>query len=262
MSDVLEHFRVVLVSPIYGGNIGAVCRAMMNCGMGDLAIVAPRDDVDEDETVRRAYHAVEIYRNRKIFATLQEAVADCGAVAGTSARKGLYRSHAKSPREWAPDLLRSAQNGKVALVFGPEDKGLSNEHLALCTRIIQIPSHSSYESLNLSHAVMICCYEIFVASGAFEDFAQEWSPDAPSQLRERMLAMWEKTLYDIGFMNDEKGDHMMMGLRRIFSRGQLTVNDVKILMGIARQTQWFVNRHRRLAGDEAKPAAEEFKDDD
>ena len=83
-------------------------------------------------------------------------------VAGTSARKGLYRSHAKSPHDWAPDLLKSAQNGKVALVFGPEDKGLSNEHLALCTRIIQIPSHSSYESLNLSHAVMICCYEIFL----------------------------------------------------------------------------------------------------
>jgi len=262
MSNELDNFRVVLVSPIYGGNIGAVCRAMMNCGMSDLAIVEPRNDVDESDAVQRAYHAVGVYEKRKVFATLQEAVADCGSVAGTSARKGLYRSHAKSPREWAPDLLRSAQNGKVALVFGPEDKGLSNEHLALCTRIIQIPSHSSYESLNLSHAVMICCHEIFVASGVFEDSAQEWSPDAPSQLRERMLAMWEKTLYDIGFMNDEKGDHMMMGLRRILSRGQLTVNDVKILMGIARQTQWFVNRHRRLSGDAETPASEEFQDED
>jgi len=262
MSCALDNIRVVLVSPIYGGNIGAVCRCMMNCGISDLAVAAPRDDVDENETVQRAYHAVEVYRKRRVFSTLEEAVADCGAIAGTSARRGLYRSHAKSPREWAPGLLKSAQGGRVALVFGPEDKGLSNDHLALCTHIIQIPSHSSYVSLNLSHAVMICCYELFMESGIFDDPAEEWSPDAPSQLRERMLGMWEKTLYDIGFMNDEKGDHMMMGLRRIFSRGQLTVNDVKILMGIARQTQWFVNRQRALKGDGSAPPAEEVQDED
>jgi tRNA/rRNA methyltransferase len=238
MESPLDNIRVVLVSPLYGGNIGAVCRALMNCGMTQLVIAEPRDDVDMDEARQRAYRAIDVLENRKEFPTVAEAVADCGLVAGTTARIGLYRAHAKSPREWAPDLLKGAATGPVALLFGPEDKGLSNDHLSLCTQMIQIPSSPMYRSLNLSHAVMICLHEIYVASDDFEDAAYEWSPEARNAQRERMFEMWRETLLEVGFMKEDKAPHMMMGIRRILSRGKLTESDVKILMGMARQCQW------------------------
>lgn len=234
----LDNIRVVLIGPLYGGNLGATCRAMMNCGLTKLVIAEPRDDIDMAEAQIRAYRAIDVLNSRQEYATLAEAVADCGLIAGTTARMGLYRSHAKSPREWAPRLLQAAERHPVAVVFGPEDKGMSNEHLALCTQIIQIPSSPLYTSLNLSHAVMVCCYELFVASEQFDNAAYQWTPEAPSELRERMFEMWRETLLHIGFMEKEKADHMMYGLRRILSRGPLSVSDVKILMGMARQSRW------------------------
>jgi tRNA C32,U32 (ribose-2'-O)-methylase TrmJ len=100
---------------------------------------------------------------------------------------------------------------------------------------------------------MICCHEIYVASGEFENAAYEWTPDAPSEFRERMFRMWRQTMLDVGFMKEDKAQHMMMGLRRILSRGKLTISDVKILMGIARQTQWFVGYARKLQDQDKRP---------
>ena len=230
-----------MASPLYGGNVGSVCRAMANMGLSDLALAAPRP-LDMDEARMMACHATEILESRSEFPTLAEAVADCGLVMATTARCGLYRRHAKTPREWAPRAVEAARTGRVALVFGREDNGLTNEELALATQIIQIPTTSEYQSINVAQAVMICCYELYVANGTYEPPVEK-SPEAPSELRERMFAMWDQTLLKIGFMKEDKEDHMMLGLRRILSRGPLTVDDVRILMGIARQTLW-VAGHR------------------
>jgi tRNA/rRNA methyltransferase len=209
---------------------------MANMGLRDLALAAPCA-LDLDEARMMACHAADLLDARREFATLAEAVADSRLVMGTTVRMGLYRQHARGPREWAPRALAAAQQGRVSLVFGREDSGLSNEELALCTQIIHIPSHPRYPSLNVAQAVMICCYELFCATGAYEP-PREKSEEAPSHLRERMFEMWRKTLLHIGFMDDDKADHMMYGLRRILSRGSLTVDDVRILMGIARQSLW------------------------
>ncbi len=233
----LKNFRVVLVRPIYSGNVGSVCRAMKNMGLTDLAVAGPHGAWDLSQARMMALHAQDVFENRKEYATLAEAVADCGLVAGTTARQGLYRGHCKTPRDWAPGLLQAAQTGRVALVFGPEDDGLSNEDLAACTQIIRIPSSPDYSSLNLAQAVLICCYEIFLASGAVEP-PVELSPEASSAMREKMFELWREGLMSIGFMKGDKADHMMMGLRRILSRGKLTEKDVRIMVGIARQVQW------------------------
>jgi tRNA/rRNA methyltransferase len=225
-----------MVNPLYGGNVGSVCRAMANMGLSDLALVAPRN-LNMKEARMMACHAGEILDNRTEHSALSEAVADCGLVMATTARAGLYRRHAKTPRDWATKALDGATTGRVALVFGREDDGLSNEELAPATQIIQIPATREYPSLNVAQAVMICCYEIFVADGSYEPL-QEKSPEAPSALREKMFELWRETLIKIGFMKEDKADHMMLGLRRILSRGPLTVDDVKILMGISRQTRW------------------------
>lgn len=241
--NALQNIRVVLVRPIYGGNAGSVCRAMMNMGLSDLAIAAPRDDFNEYDAGKWAYSARSIWQNRREFPGLKEAVADCRLVVGTSVREGLYRAHAKTPREWAPLLLNTAGEGRVALVFGPEDNGLGNDDLAYCTGLIRIPSTDAYPSLNISHAVMVCAYELYMASGSVTERGED-SPEASSEIRERMFALWREALLEIGFMEDQKADHMMLGLRRILSRGKLTEIDARIMMGIARQTLWLAQRGR------------------
>jgi TrmH family RNA methyltransferase len=241
----LKNIRVVLVEPLYGGNVGSVCRAMANMGLSDLAVVKERPDLDLVEARTMAFRAVDLFEKRQHFLSLAEAVADCGLVAGASARVGLYRDHSHTPRTVAPLLLETAAHQPVALVFGREDKGLNNDEIALCTQIVQIPSSPDYLSLNLSKAVMVFCYELFVASETFEP-STEKSPEASSVMRERMFAMWEQTLLDIGFMEEQKSQHMMLGLRRILSRGTLTDSDVRILMGMARQSQWCATRVEQL----------------
>lgn len=241
----LDNIRIVLVEPIYGGNVGSVCRAMANMGISDLALVAPAN-LEMNEARKMAVHAADILENHSEFESLGEAVADCGVVMGATAREGLYRQHARPPRDWADKVLDVAREQKAALVFGREDNGLSNEELAFCTQIIQIPSSEQYPSLNLAQAVMICCYEIFVASQTYEP-PQEKSDEAPSELRERMFEMWRETLLQVGFMEEDKADHMMLGLRRILSRGPLSVDDVKIMMGIARQTRWAAGQGQKTA---------------
>ncbi len=234
---ILDNIRVVLVEPIFGGNIGSVCRAMNNNGITDLAIVNPRPTTDWDDARKLACNAKAQLDARKEFKTLKEALADCTVVAGSSARTGFYRDTAHSPRQFAPIALNSAKDHKIALVFGREDKGLLNEELALCTHIIQIPSSEQYTSLNLSHAVMVCCYELFTAAEVFQP-SEEKAEEANSELRERMFATWREMMIQTEFTHEQKLEHMMMGLRRIFSRGKLTVPDVKILMGLAKQSIW------------------------
>ncbi|MDO9541774.1 MAG: RNA methyltransferase [Kiritimatiellia bacterium] len=238
----LENIRIVLCRPIYGGNIGAVCRVMANMGLSDLALVGAVN-INWDEARKMACAAQDILANHKSASAIDEAAADCVLVVGATARPGLYRQHAATPRKCAPLVLNTAQRGKVALVFGTEDNGLNNIELESCNRLIQIPSSIKYRSLNLSHAVMICVYELFMASGTFEP-AVEKSPEADTRLKKRMFTMWEDMLLRIGFMEPDKARHMMLGVRRIFSRGKLTEDDVRILMGIARQTLWRAEQSR------------------
>lgn len=245
----LDNIRIVLVRTIYGGNLGAVCRAMKNMGLSDLVLVNPNPDLDFFEAQKYALHAEDVLANRQQVDSVPEAVGDCVIVAATTGLKGLYRSHAKTPREWAPRLLESAYSAKVALVFGPEHHGLSNEEMKYATHLITIPSSPAYPSLNLAQAVMICAYELYVASGQFQP-PRELHPEAPVVMRERMFDLWRQMLLDIRFCDEIKIDHMMMAFRRIFGRGYLSEADVNILMGLARQAMWSA---RQSAGKDREP---------
>ena len=237
----LSNIRIVLVEPLYSGNVGSTCRAMANMGVQELFLVKPQivDGWVDDE--RMACHATQQLQGRREVGSLEEAVADCVAVVGATARLGLYRQHVRSPREIAPDLVKLSGSGKVALVFGREDKGLFNEEIGLCTHLIRIPTADEYVSLNLSQAVMVCCYELFTALGSYEP-PREKSDLAPAGHRIQMMKMWRKLLLEIGFMKDDKADHMMQGVQRIFTRGAVTLDDVHILMGMARQAEWASKR--------------------
>jgi len=242
----LENIRIVLVEPQSSGNIGSVCRVMMNMGITDLAVINPHERHDWEEARRLSCHADELLDARKVFQTLEEAIGDCTVVAGTSARTGMYRDHAGRPREIAPIILDSAAHHKTALIFGREDTGLTNEELALCTHIINIPSSEIYQSLNLSHAVMVCCYELFLLAGSGDyQPPRERSTEANGEIRDRLFDSWSHMMLETGFCKEDKLEHMMMGLRRIFSRGKLTKNDAKILLGVARQSRWVASQLKK-----------------
>ena len=245
MTD-LSNFRIVLVEPLYSGNVGSVCRAMANMGVRDLVLVAPQIVDGWEEGERLACHARDLLEGRREVATLEEAIGDCVAVVGATARLGLYRQHVRTPRESAPELVKLACSGKVALLFGREDKGLFNEEIGVCTHLMRIPTADRYVSLNLAQAVMVCCYEMFVALGSYEP-PQEKSDLAPAGHRNQMMKMWRKLLLDIGFMQPDKADHMMQGIQRIFTRGAITVDDVHILMGMARQAEWASKQGKKSA---------------
>lgn len=236
--DAGRNIRVVLVSPLYAGNIGSVCRAMANMGLSRLYVVNPR--VEEDDwpnAARMAVHAGGILENMKVVKTFAEAVGDCTAVAGATARDGLYRQHVKSAREIAPELLHIAGHGEVALVFGREDNGLENDEVQLCTHLIRIPSAPEYRSLNLAQAAMVCMYELYATASVYT-MPDEKSPPVEGRHRQRLFEIWREAMLEIGFMKEDKADHMMQGFGRIFSRGIRTEDDANIMLGVARQAQW------------------------
>jgi tRNA/rRNA methyltransferase len=158
----LERIRVVLVRPKSSGNVGAVARAMKNTGIGDLVLVAPRRFRPFPANAM-AVHAADVLDRMRIESTLAAAVSDASWVVGTTCRPGAYRRRAMTPRDAAAEIVRVAGGHTVALVFGPEDHGLSNEDLKLCHELVTIPTHAGYSSLNVSQAVLVCLYEIFLA---------------------------------------------------------------------------------------------------
>ncbi len=245
-----DSIRVVLVSPLYAGNIGSVCRAMANMGLSKLYVVNPRvEDADWPNAEKMAVHASGILENMKIVKTFEEAVSDCTAVAGATARDGLYRQHVKLAREIAPELLHIAGHGEIALVFGREDNGLENEEVQLCTHLIRIPSAPDYRSINLAQAAMICMYELYSASSSYA-LPDEKSPPVEGRHRQRLFEIWREAMLEIGFMKEDKADHMMQGFARIFSRGIRTEDDANIMLGVARQSQWAARKGRRSPQDD------------
>ena len=233
----LDNIRIVLVGTLYTGNVGSSCRAMANMGIRHLRLAAPNLQNSWDEGERLAVHATDIMNSREEFASLEEAVADCIAVVGTTAREGLYRQHVKSPRDLAPDIVSLASQGPVAIVFGREDKGLVNEEIAQCTHLLRIPVSEGYTSINLAQAVLISCYEIFAASGSYVP-PHDKAPPAPQAQKAQLMKNWAEMLRGIGFMKSEQTDHFMQGFQRVFSRGVYTKDDAALLLGVARQALW------------------------
>jgi len=177
----------------------------------------------------------------RIYSTLREAVADCGLIVGTTCRGGLYREGSLTPRDLAPEIIMAAHTNRVALVFGPEDHGLSNDDLRLCQRLITIPSHPTYPSFNVAQAVLLCCYELFLTVAHHEPI--EAGP--PLASAERIEFMYEKlkgACLKIGFLHSDNPEHIMFAFRRIFGRAGLEDREVRILLGLAHQIAWYANR--------------------
>ncbi len=158
---MLEHLRIVLVSPSGPANVGAVARVMANMGLADLAIVAPRCDVRDEQATAYAAHGAAVLARARVTDDLPGALAGCVRTYATSSKLGLYRRQAAvTPATAAAEVLECAVHGPVALAFGRENYGLRTDELLHFDRVITIPADAEYPVLNLAAAVTIICYEL------------------------------------------------------------------------------------------------------
>ena len=236
---MLANVRTVLVRPRGSGNIGSIARAMKNMGTNELAIVG-KARTRSFWARAMAVHGRDILSEAKCYETLREAIEDCILVVGTTCRAGLYRQHSRPPREVAPEIVAAAQTGKVALVFGPEDHGLSNKDIEHCQLLITIPSHPDYLSLNVAQAAVICLYEVYLASLTQGQVAE--LQRAPAEQVERLFDRMRDSLLKIGFLDSENPEHMLLAFRRILGRTGLEDKDVRTLTGLFRQIEWYADQ--------------------
>jgi len=229
--DALSRTRVVLARPSHPGNIGAAARAMKTMGLADLALVSPRHFPDPD-AMAMAAGAADVLAAARVFDTLEGALADCALAVGFSAREREL-SHAPSTlRDAAPSLIDATVEGRVALVFGNETSGLSNEELSRCQRFVVIPSNPGYGSLNLAAAVQVVCYELSVAARAFATPAARERGAASVGDVEGLFTHLGSAAVSSGFLDPEKPGRFMERMRRLFARARLERQEVKLLRGL------------------------------
>lgn len=233
-----DPIAIVLQRPKYAGNVGSVARAMKNMGLSRLLVSEAPPFQDEAMKMMSTHAAADIIDGMRCFPDIGTALADFQYIVGTTARLGSARGPAVSPRDMAPRIVEIARNNEVALLFGSEDKGLSNDDLRYCHAVVTIPVSEDMRSINLSHAVMIVCYEVFTAAMAPREV---FTPKlASSREIEGMYAQMKDVLMEVGFLNPQNPDYFMTHIRRLLSRTGLLARDVKILRGICRQVSWAV----------------------
>lgn len=235
-----QHINIVLVETSHPGNIGAVARAMKNMGLARLTLVAPQRFPDPEATWR-AVSAADVLQNARVVGSLDEAIGDAGFVVGASARERRIPWPVLDARRAAGEIADFSHRGEVAVLFGREDNGLSNEELMRCNLHLAIPTGSSYSSLNLAMAVQIVCYELhMMACGDDLPAAPDANWDAPPATQDNMQRFYrhlEETLVQIGFLNPDAPRQLMARLRRLYGRLRLDEMELNILRGILTETQ-------------------------
>ncbi len=247
---LLSRIRVVLCRPSHPGNIGAAARAMKTMGLASLVLVAPKQFPDP-EADTRATGAVDLLGRAKITSTLSEALHGCGYAMALSARRRDLGPVPETSRSAVGRLLAEAAHGDVALVFGNETVGLSNEEIQLCQAAVSIPTNPDFSSLNLGSAVQVLCYECRMAAygdlpplagqgvTAFSSAAA--SHDEVEGFFEHLVAVMSHS----GFYNPAQPGRLLPKLRRLFGRVRLEKDEVNILRGILSSTQQKTGHGRR-----------------
>ena len=247
---MLASIRIVLVNTSHPGNIGGVARAMKNMGFAQLVLVEPKE-FPSDKATARASGATDVLDQAVVVDTLDQALEGCQLVVGASARGRHIPWPVVDPRELAEQVVAS-QSGMedktplVALVFGREDRGLTNDELHRCHRHVHIPANPDFSSLNLAAAVQVLCYELrmtYLAQQRGEQterpqWGTEWDIEtASADELQRLFEHMEQALIDIEFLDPDNPRQLMTRLRRLYLRSQPDRVEVSILRGILTATQ-------------------------
>lgn len=242
MTDV----TVVLVEPLYGGNVGSAARVMANFGLERLVLVRPAEGIFDDPSLEPMARdaALPIVRGARVADTLAGALADTEIALGFTTRLGKRRRDGYDLRPAADALVREYPAARVAAVFGSEDKGLSTADLDLCHWLVRIPTDPGFTSLNLAQAVGIFAYELRAASKGVDSRPQPRNVATVSQM-EGFYGHLERVLLKIGFIEEASPARMMNQFRRMFGRRLPDPRDVRILRGVLSKVEGAVERSRR-----------------
>lgn len=239
----MDHIAIVLVEPQIPENIGSAARAMNNMGITRLILVNPRN-CDLSRVLKMATgNSIDIVEEMEVYDGLKEALGPFEYVVGTTARTGAQRPAMTEPRRLALDLSAISRNNRIAILFGPEDRGLSNGHLRYCHTIATIPT-SRFSSVNLAQAVMILCYEVFLAG---QEPASISVPRLANKFElEGMYDHLKDVLQKIGFINPQNPEHWMLNVRRFLSRFPLRAREVRVVRGVCRQIDWYTEQMEKM----------------
>ena len=233
--------RIVLVNTTQAGNIGGAARAMKTMGLAELYLVQPRE-YPAPRAVWRAAGARDVLANATIVESVDEAIADCALVVGTSARERRIPWPLLNPRECGEKIYSEAATHKTALLFGREDRGLTNDELQKCHYHVHIPSNPDYSSLNLATAVQVLAYEIRMASLADEQgnlpALSEWDqPPVTAGDLEFFHEHLATTMAELQFYDPENPKQLLTRMRRLFNRVRMDQMEVSILRGLLSAVQ-------------------------
>ena len=244
MSEFLDHITIILVETRSGGNIGSTARAMQNMGLSRLKLVRPREHLTPD-AFKMATRAVHLVEQAKVYETFDQAVAEEQLLVGTtSARERSTYQSFYSPKQIAPIVREYAETQKVALIFGPENRGLSDAQLARCQHLVVVPSHGENPVLNVAQTVLLMAYEVY----AQNPVKRTSPPVLVSQgQRDEMFKHIEQVLIQIGFLSFSSPGPIMKSIRRFLSKAELSARDVKIVRGIMSQVEWYSQQGHKLS---------------
>ncbi len=237
--ELLDRIRIILVEPTHPGNIGSVARAMKNMGLSRLELVAPRGFPGPEATARAA-NATDILDSARVHRELDPALEGATLIVGTSARTRRIPWPLLDPRACAAQSLaelKGRDDAHVAILFGRESRGLTNEELHRCHVHLHIPTAGEYASLNLAMAVQVVCYEMLLAAGSGDIEAAGDVEFAPAEEFERFFEHLQAALVDIGFFDPTNPRQMMTRLRRMFTRIRPDRMEIGMLRGILTDMQ-------------------------
>ena len=230
--ELLNSIKVVLVGTTHPGNIGATARAMKNMGIVNLALVAPKE-FPSDVATYRSKAAKDVLENAEVFDTLKMAVSNCELVIGTSARERKVPWPILNPKDASQEVSRGVLNSKVAIVFGREDRGLTNDELGLCNLHVHIPTDPAYSSLNLSQAVQIMVYEMRSSILENQENEEYWDVEfADNDQTERLINHMDELMQEVDFYEIDNPRKLLLRVRRFFKRSRIDVMEVNIFRGL------------------------------
>lgn len=248
MADPLKKIAVVLVRPSRPGNIGSAARAIKNMGLSRLVLVQPVKHLTS-ESYTMAYGAHDILEKAKVYPSLSKALSRMNYVYGTTRRTHKGYGKPESLDRAAPKILKKGDGNHVAILFGSESSGLSNEDLGLTQGLVSIPTGSGHTSLNLSQAVMVVAYELRRQWEKIASLGKTLKTRTPidTDQRERFYQEINEILAMIGFRKGTQGNHIEADIRRIYGRADLDPRELQILRGINRKVKWaIVHGEKRL----------------
>ncbi len=245
----LSNISVVLVNPMYSENIGSTARACANFGISELILVNPEPIDEEKMRAMATKSGIPILEKMKIYEDLSSALKPFNYVVGTTARLGKHRLVYHTPKEIVNYLCELSVNNKIAILFGNERFGLSNEELSYCDSVITIPTTEN-ASLNISQAVVVILYEIFQSASIPR------IPKPPLATRKELDIMYtiiEKTLESIDYIPHDNKILWFTNIKRFLSRLELTSREVKIIQGFCRQLLWALGKKLTLSSPKEQP---------